>query len=48
MRVVTESPCRFLIAQQGLMRVPGVVFATHALLPDPAGSATRSAVITSG
>jgi tRNA-splicing ligase RtcB len=37
MRVVTESPFRFLIRQQGLMRVPGVVFATHALLPDPAG-----------
>jgi tRNA-splicing ligase RtcB len=36
MRVVTESPCRFLIPQQGLMRVPGVVFATYALLPDPA------------
>jgi tRNA-splicing ligase RtcB len=37
MRVVIESPFRVLIPQQGLMRVPGVVFATRALLPDPAG-----------
>ena len=37
MRAVAETPWRFLIPQQGPMRVPGVVFATHDLLPDPAG-----------
>ena len=37
MRVVAETPWRFRIPQQGPMRVPGVVFATHELLPDPAG-----------
>lgn len=37
MRVVTETPWRFVIPRQGQMRVPGVVFATRELLPDPAG-----------
>lgn len=37
MRMVTETPWRILIPRQGPMRVPGVVFATHDLLPDPAG-----------
>ena len=36
MQIVDESPYRFVIPAQGNMRVPGVVFATRALLPDPA------------
>jgi tRNA-splicing ligase RtcB (3'-phosphate/5'-hydroxy nucleic acid ligase) len=34
--IVEESPYRFVIARHGRMRVPGVVFATRALIPDPA------------
>lgn len=37
MEVVAESPYRFVIPRHGEMRVPGVVFATRALLPSPAG-----------
>jgi hypothetical protein len=37
MEVVAESPYRFVIPRHGEMRVPGVVFATRALLPGPAG-----------
>jgi tRNA-splicing ligase RtcB (3'-phosphate/5'-hydroxy nucleic acid ligase) len=33
--VVAETRYRFVIRQAGLMRVPGVVFATRELLPDP-------------
>ena len=36
MEIVEESPYRFVIPRQGRMRVPGVVFATRALIPDPA------------
>jgi tRNA-splicing ligase RtcB (3'-phosphate/5'-hydroxy nucleic acid ligase) len=32
--IVEETPYRFLIPQHGQMRVPGVVFASRALLPD--------------
>ncbi|WP_281197063.1 RtcB family protein [Microtetraspora niveoalba] len=38
--LVEETPYRWRIERQGAMRVPGVVFATRALLPDP--SADRS------
>jgi tRNA-splicing ligase RtcB (3'-phosphate/5'-hydroxy nucleic acid ligase) len=34
--IVQESPYRFTIPRQGRMRVPGIVFATRALIPDPA------------
>src|SRR5919201_5714094 len=34
MEIVEESASRFVIPRQGSMRVPGVVFATRALLPD--------------
>jgi len=34
--IVEESPYRFAIPRHGRMRVPGVVFATRALIPDPA------------
>ncbi|MFC5801004.1 RtcB family protein [Streptomyces formicae] len=35
--VVKEGPFRFRIDRHGDMRVPGVVFASHALLPEAAG-----------
>ena len=34
MEIFEESPCRFVIPRHGQMRVPGVVFATRALIPD--------------
>ncbi|TCC00216.1 RtcB family protein [Micromonospora zingiberis] len=37
MELVEESPYRFRIDRRDPMRVPGVVFASRALLPDPAG-----------
>jgi tRNA-splicing ligase RtcB (3'-phosphate/5'-hydroxy nucleic acid ligase) len=36
MEIIQESAYRFVIPRQGRMRVPGVVFATRALIPDPA------------
>jgi len=36
MEIVQESPYRFVIPRRGRMRVPGVVFATGALIPNPA------------
>jgi len=36
MEIIQESAYRFLIPRHGRMRVPGVVFATRALIPDPA------------
>ncbi|MFI5062663.1 MAG: RtcB family protein [Streptosporangiales bacterium] len=35
--IVEEAPYRFVLPRHGRMRVPGVVFATRALLPDLAG-----------
>ena len=35
MRVIEETPYRFKIEREGAMRVPGVVFISRALLPDP-------------
>ena len=34
--MVAETPYRFVIPRAGLMRVPGVVYASRELLPDPA------------
>jgi tRNA-splicing ligase RtcB len=36
MKVVPETPYRFVISQEGLMRVPGVVYASRELMPDRA------------
>lgn len=36
MEVSEESPYRFVISRHWRMRVPGIVFATRALIPDPA------------
>ncbi|SEG94822.1 tRNA-splicing ligase RtcB [Thermomonospora echinospora] len=36
MRIMQETPYRLRIEREGEMRVPGVVFASRALLPDPA------------
>ena len=35
MRLVEETPYRFRIEREGVMRVPGVVFISRALLPEP-------------
>lgn len=37
MNLIEETPYRFRIAQEGAMRVPGVVFASSSLLPDRHG-----------
>jgi tRNA-splicing ligase RtcB (3'-phosphate/5'-hydroxy nucleic acid ligase) len=39
MDVVEQSPYRFRIRPEGAMRVPGVVFASRSLMPDPASDA---------
>ena len=36
MEIVREGPYRYRIEREGTMRVPGVVFASSALMPDPA------------
>jgi tRNA-splicing ligase RtcB len=36
MKIVEEAPYRFRIEPEGAMRVPGVVFVSRELLPDPA------------
>jgi tRNA-splicing ligase RtcB (3'-phosphate/5'-hydroxy nucleic acid ligase) len=36
MKVIPETPYRFVIPQEGLMRVPGVVYASRELMPDRA------------
>jgi tRNA-splicing ligase RtcB (3'-phosphate/5'-hydroxy nucleic acid ligase) len=43
--IVEESKYRFVIPRQGRMRVPGVVFATRALIPDPAGDRALQQVV---
>jgi tRNA-splicing ligase RtcB (3'-phosphate/5'-hydroxy nucleic acid ligase) len=40
MDVVQEAPFRFRVERQGGMRVPGVVFASRSLLPDPDADAS--------
>ena len=37
MEIIAESEYRFVIPRQDRMLVPGVVFASRALIPDPAG-----------
>ena len=41
MEIITESKYRLVIPRHGQMRVPGVVFATRALIPDPLGPGMR-------
>ena len=45
MEIVEESPYRFVIPRHGRMRVPGVVFATRALIPDPAADRSLQQVV---
>ena len=45
MEIVAESQYRFVIPRHGRMRVPGVVFATHALIPDPASDRALEQVV---
>ena len=45
MEVVRESPFRFVIPRQGRMRVPGVIYATRALLPAAAGDHALDQVV---
>jgi tRNA-splicing ligase RtcB (3'-phosphate/5'-hydroxy nucleic acid ligase) len=35
MKIVQETPYRFRIPQEGAMRVPGIVYVSHELLPEP-------------
>jgi len=43
--IIAESPYRLVIPRQGRMRVPGVVFATRALIPDPAADRALEQVV---
>jgi tRNA-splicing ligase RtcB (3'-phosphate/5'-hydroxy nucleic acid ligase) len=43
--VIAETPYRFVIPQEGLMRVPGVVYASSDLLPDTAGDQALQQVV---
>ena len=45
MEIAEESPYRFVIPQHGRMRVPGVVFATRALIPDLAEDRSLQQVV---
>ena len=45
MEIIQESAYRFVIPRHGRMRVPGVVFATRALIPDPAGDRCLEQVV---
>ena len=45
MEVVEQAPFRFVIPQYGRMRVPGVIFATRALLPSAAGDRALEQVV---
>ncbi len=45
MEIVAESEYRFVIPRQGRMLVPGVVFASRALIPDPAGDRALEQVV---
>ena len=45
MGIIAESEYRFVIPGHGRMRVPGVVFATRALIPDPAGDRALEQVV---
>jgi len=43
--IIAESEYRFVIPRHGRMRVPGVVFATRALIPDPASDRALEQVV---
>lgn len=43
--MVQEAPYRFRIERHGAMRVPGIVFASPALLPDPAADKSLPQVV---
>jgi tRNA-splicing ligase RtcB len=43
--IVEEARCRFRIPRRGGMRVPGVVFATRALLPEASGDQALQQVV---
>jgi len=43
--IIAESEYRFVIPRHGRMRVPGVVFATRALIPDPAADRALEQVV---
>jgi tRNA-splicing ligase RtcB (3'-phosphate/5'-hydroxy nucleic acid ligase) len=45
MEIIEEAPYRFVIPKSGRMRVPGVVFATRALIPDLAGDRSLQQVV---
>lgn len=45
MQIVEESRYRLVIPRHGRMRVPGVVFATRALIPDPAADRALEQVV---
>ena len=45
MEIIAESEYRFVIPRHGRMRVPGVVFASRALLPDPAADRALEQVV---
>jgi tRNA-splicing ligase RtcB len=43
--IIAESEYRFVIPRHGRMRVPGVVFASRALIPDPAADRALEQVV---
>jgi tRNA-splicing ligase RtcB len=45
MELQQQTPYRFLIPRHGQMRVPGVVFTSRALLPDPAADRSLEQVV---
>jgi tRNA-splicing ligase RtcB (3'-phosphate/5'-hydroxy nucleic acid ligase) len=45
MEIVEESPYRFRVPQHGQMRVPGMVFASRALLPDAGADRSLDQVV---
>ena len=45
MEIIAESEYRFVIPRHGRMRVPGVVFASRALIPDPAADRALEQVV---
>ena len=45
MEIIAESRYRLVIPRHGRMRVPGVVFATRALIPDPAADRALEQVV---
>ena len=45
MEIIAESEYRFVIPRHGRMLVPGVVFASRALIPDPAADRALEQVV---